>query len=655
MKSNYKHLLLRGYTVAAFIVMIAIGVIASIFKIQYKEGEELDDFAQRNFRLQTEVAERGNLYASDGDLLATTVTVHNIFLDLTVIKDDLFHAEIDALSDSLSSMFGKPSSYFKGRLTEERKRGNRYMTLIKGLNYQEYLRIKSFPIFEKGQNRGGFIHETQAKRELVLEDVGARTIGYDDHRGKAGLEGAYSNNLAGVEGRRWEQFMGRGQWRPTKSWEQEPVNGSHVYTTIDAGMQIAAYTALYNQLTEYGAEHGCVAVMEVETGKVRAIVNLKKMPDGTYSDVYNYVIADAAEPGSTFKTMSVLAGLEKEKFTPETTVDVGNGRYRIYGQSISDTRGYGVIDVNDVMIKSSNIGIAKLIDKAFGSDPREYFEQLDKWYLTDTIGIDIEGEAKPKFHSPNDENWSKVTLPVMSYGYGVQLTPLQILTFYNGIANKGKLLRPLFIEKIEKSNGEIKEFSPQVLVEKMASDENIEAMVEMLTRVVSEGTAKNIFSEHYEIAGKTGTARVEYWIKDQKMRYRASFAGFFPADEPKYSCIVVVHKPENHKGIYGGSVTGPVFKHIADWVYSRTPKVVAPRPQFVDVKQVMQSSVKLKADYDSRKIPNLLGKSGESVIPILENMGLDVRYTGIGKVISQSIPEGSEFTKGQTIYLELEG
>lgn len=655
MNSNHKNLLLRGYFVASIIAIIAIGVIVSITKIQYKEGEELEDFAQRNFRLQTESAERGNLYASDGDLLATTVTVHNIFLDLTVIKDDLFYSEINALSDSLSSMFGKPSAYFKEKLIEERKKGNRYMTLIKGLNYQEYMRISSFPIFEKGQNRGGFIHETQARRELVLEDVGARTIGYDDQRGKAGLEGAYSNNLTGVEGRRWEQFMGRGQWRPTKSWEQAPVNGSHVYTTIDAGMQIAAYSALYQQLSAYGAEHGCVAVMEVETGKIRAIVNLKKMPDGSYSDVYNYVIADASEPGSTFKTMSVLAGLEKEKFNPNTTVDVGNGRYRMYGRTISDTRGYGVIDVNDIMIKSSNIGIAKLINEAFGSNPKEYFEQLDKWNLTKEIGIDIEGEVKPKFHTPDDEVWSKITLPVMSYGYGFQLTPLQILTFYNGIANKGRLLKPLFIEKIEKSNGEIKEFTPEILVEKIASEENIEAMVNMLTKVVSEGTAKNIFSEHYEIAGKTGTARVEYWIKDRKMRYRASFAGFFPADNPKYSCIVVVHKPENHKGIYGGSVTGPVFKQIADWVYSRTPREVSPRPQMVNVNEVFKSSVKLKTDYEAKKIPNLLGKSGESVIPTLENMGLDVRYTGIGKVISQSIPPGSEFRKGQTIYLELEG
>ena len=303
----------------------------------------MDDFAERSFRLQEEPAERGNLYASDGDLLATTITIHNIYLDLTVVKDELFNSEVRALSDSLSKMFDKPSSYFEDKLKTERNKGNRYMTLIKGLDYQEYMRIKSFPIFREGQNKGGFIHETKPKRELVLADVGARTTGYDDHRGKAGLEGAYAKDLSGVEGKRWEQFMGRGQWRPFKSWEQEPVNGSNVYTTIDAGMQIAAYSALQDQLKQYQAEYGCVAVMEVETGKIRAIVNLKRISDSIYSDVYNYVVGDGAEPGSTFKTVSILAGLENEKFKPETMVETGGGRYRLYNRVISDTRGYGRI------------------------------------------------------------------------------------------------------------------------------------------------------------------------------------------------------------------------------------------------------------------------------------------------------------------------
>lgn len=312
--------------------------------------------------------------------------------------------------------------------------------------------------------------------------MGARTIGYDDHRGKAGLEGAYSQDLAGVQGKRWEQFMGRGQWKPFKSWEQEPVNGSNVFTTIDADMQIAAYNALQQQLISYNAEHGCVAVMEVATGKVKAIVNLKKMKDSVYADVYNYVVGEAAEPGSTFKTVSILAGLENEKFQPETKVETGSGRYRLYNRVISDSHSYGTLDVAGVLIKSSNIGTAKLINNGYGSNPQEYFDQLEKWYMTKTMGIDIEGEAKPEFHHPSDNNWSNITLPVMSYGYGFKLTPLQILTFYNGIANGGKMLKPLFIDKIEKSDGQIIEYKPKVLVQQMSSKENIDAITDMLEK-----------------------------------------------------------------------------------------------------------------------------------------------------------------------------
>lgn len=654
MIQNRKNLLIKGYVISAVIIMIAMGVVYSMVKIHVKEGQELDDFAQKSFRLQEEAAERGNLYASDGNLLATTITIHNIYLDLTVIKDDLFNSEIGALSDSLASMFDKPSSYFLEKLKTERRNGNRYMTLIKGMNFQEYQRIKTFPIFNQGQNKGGFIHETKPKRELVLADVGARTIGYDDSRGRAGLEGAYSQDLAGVEGKRWEQFMGRGQWRPFRSWEQEPVNGSHVFTTIDAGMQIAAYDALQNQLLKYNAEHGCVVVMEVATGKIRAIVNLKKISDSAYADVYNYAVGEGAEPGSTFKTVSILAGLENEKFTPETMVETGSGKYRIYNRVISDTHGNGTISVAKVLIKSSNIGTAKLINNAYGANPKEYFRQLDKWNMTKKMGIDIQGEGSPKFHRPEDDNWSSITLPVMSYGYGFQLTPLQILTFYNGIANGGKMLKPLFIDKIEKTDGEVVLYKPQVLVERMSSEENIAAVTDMLRKAVSEGTARNIFTEHYEIAGKTGTARVEYWIKDQPMQYRASFAGFFPADNPKYTCVVIVHKPDRSKGFYGGGVTAPIFKDIADWVYSRTPKNAPELPKIVDVNEEINSSSKFKPNYNSKRVPHVVGGIGKDVIPALENMGFDVKYTGIGKVVEQSIPAGTTFKKGQIITLTLE-
>ena len=528
--------------------------------------------------------------------------------------------------------------------------------LVKDLNYEEYQRIKKFPIFNKGQNKGGFIHETESKRELIVQDIGIRTIGYDDQRGKVGLEGAYSDLLSGVEGRRWEQFMGRGKWKPMKSWEQEPQAGSSVYTTIDADLQMVAYDALYKQLSQFEAQHGSVVVMEVQTGKIRAIVNLSRKKDGTYIDDYNYAVGEAAEPGSTFKTVSLLAAMDDGYINKNSTVETGNGSYKFYGRTITDTHGYGRITVDGVIKKSSNIGTAKIINQYYGANPSSFFEKLDKWHMTKPLDVDILGEGRPIMHRPDSKAWSNITLPVMGYGYGLQLTPIQIVTFYNAVANNGKMLKPLFMDKITKKGEADKIFQPVVLVDQLTSLDNIKQMQEMLRGAVEQGTGRIISNSNYDIAGKTGTARVDYWKKDGKgMQYRASFAGYFPAEKPKYSCIVVVHKPNTAKGFYGGSVTAPVFKKIADWVYSKTP---IPLPKDLVKRNTVaefKKGDKINVGKSKNTIPNVTGHVGSDVIPVLENLGLDVQYTGFGKVISQSIPAGTRFKKGETIYLMLEG
>lgn len=655
MLKNKKTADLRGWLVAFFMLGWAVLIVFAMLRIKLVEGDELDEFAQENnFRLATEEAERGNLYASNGALLATTVTKHNIFVDLKTIKDDLFESEIKALSDSLSIMLGKPAAEYEKRFREERKKGNRYMRLVKNLDYEQYQRIKSFPIFNKGQIKGGFIHETENKRELIVRDVGARTIGFDDARGKTGLEGAYSSLLKGREGIRMEQKMGNGTWKPFKNWEQEPISGSSVYTTIDADLQMVAYDALNDQLAEYNAEHGCVVVMEVETGKIRAIVNLSRMQDGSYLDVYNYAVGEAAEPGSTFKPVSIMAGMDDGHFNAESTVVVGNGSYRLYNRTITDSRGYGTLTVDGVIKKSSNIGTAKLINSAYGAQPEKFLKKLHEWKLDKSLGVDIPGEAEPRIIGPKDPTWSKVTLPVMAYGYGFRMTPIQILTFYNAIANDGVMLKPLFMDKVMKKGEPEIVYEPEVLVDRISSIENVRAMQHMLTGAVEQGgTAANIFTENYSIAGKTGTARVEYWLKNQPMQYRASFAGYFPADNPKYSCIVVIHKPDRSKGYYGGRVTAPVFKRISDWVYSKTPKNVPTNGNGKNLETQLASSSKLNVDLSKKIVPNVVGYAGSEVIPTLENLGLDVRYNGIGKVVSQSLPKGVKFKKGETIYLVL--
>lgn len=653
-----KWIVIKGWIVAGGLAVWAVAILFFMFRINVLEGEELEEFASKNnFRLATEEAERGNLYASNGALMATTVTKHNIYVDLVAIKEDLYKENVHALADSLGRMFDKSSVHFLDKLNRERNKKNRYMLLVKGLDYEQYQRIRKFPIFIKGQNKGGFIHETESKRELIVQDIGARTIGYDDDRGKVGLEGAYSDLLTGIEGRRWEQFMGRGKWKPFKNWEQEPQPGSSVYTTIDADLQMISYDALYQQLSAFEAHHGSVVVMEVATGKVRAIVNLTRKKDGTYVDDYNYAVGEAAEPGSTFKAVSLLVAMDDGYITKDTEVQTGGGAYMLYNRRITDSHGYGTLTVDGVIKKSSNIGTAKLINQHYNSNPKLFFDKLEKWKLTKPLGVDIPGEGAPVMHKPESKSWSNITLPVMSYGYGLNLTPIQIVTFYNAIANNGKMVKPLFMDKISKKGEEDIVFKPVVLVEKLTSIENVRDMQDMLKGAVSEGTGKIIHTDNYEIAGKTGTARVEYWKKDQNgMQYRASFAGYFPADKPKYSCIVVVHKPNPQKGYYGGGVTAPVFKKIADWVYSKTP---IPLPSEIksngkNVVRNFANSSEINVSKSGNLVPNVLGYSGSKAIPTLENLGLDVRYSGVGRVTNQSIPAGTRFKKGETIYLMLE-
>ncbi len=339
-----------------------------------------------------------------------------------------------------------------------------------------------------------------------------------------------------------------------------------------------------------------------------------------------------------------------------STVETGGGSYKFYGRTITDTHGYGTLTVDGVIKKSSNIGTAKIINKYYGENPKAFFKKMDKWHMTLPLGVDILGEGSPIMHRPDSKSWSNITLPVMGYGYGLQLTPIQIVTFYNAVANNGKMLKPLFMDKITRKGEPDKVFEPVVLVDQLTSLENVKQMQEMLRGAVEQGTGRIISNSNYDIAGKTGTARVDYWKRDGKgMQYRASFAGYFPAEKPKYSCIVVVHKPNTAKGFYGGSVTAPVFKKIADWVYSKTP---IPLPRDLVKKNAVKEFKKgddINVSNSKNIVPNVTGHTGSKAIPVLENLGLDVQYSGFGKVTNQSIPAGTRFKKGETIYLMLEG
>ena len=646
-----------GYLFTGIAFVLFVIFLGRILILQNTNVEEIkNDYINKNYREAKLKAARGNLYASDGSILATTVMRYDVYIDFKTIKDTVYTNNIGALSDSLSKMFDKPSHHFKSKFDNERKKKNQYYGLVKGLDFDQYDRLRQFPIFKKGKNKGGFIVDRNFKRELATTEIGAGTIGMDNGEYKSGLEGAFSKFLSGSDGTRLEQRVNSSQWKPIDYWKvKEPVDGQDVYTTIDLRIQDIAHSALEKQLVNFEAEHGTVVVMEVETGKVRALVNLRRTEPGMYVDAYNYALKDNIEPGSTFKTISLLAAMDDGFIDENTTVNVGGGVWTYAKQRISDGHGGGTYEISDVLAKSSNVGTAKLITKYYADKPQVFLDHLKRWKLFDKMEIELPGITKPKIVTPDNKRWNAATLASISYGYSSNINLLQLTTFYNGIANKGKMLKPLFIDKIMKDGETVFQAKPEVLVKKMASEKAIQMMTSALTKAVEKGTARSIFTPNLKMAGKTGTARFEYWLPGP-MKYRASFAGFYPADNPKYTCYVMVSEPSVSKGFYGGTVSAPVFKEIAGKTFLKTPQNVEKEMlvtnKKVDYSKLIQPNVKVAVS--GGIMPDVKGLIGKNVIPQLENLGYRVDFKGVGKIKDQFPSQGTSMKKNQRIYLTLQ-
>ncbi|MCF2220893.1 PASTA domain-containing protein [Chryseobacterium sp. PS-8] len=645
-----------GYLFAVVALCVFVMFLARIVILQNTNVQEIkDDYINKNYREATLKAARGNLFASDGSILATTVMRYDIYLDFKTMKDTIYTNNIGALTDSLSKMFGKPRAEFRKKFDEQRKKKNQYYTLVKGLDFDQYDRIRKFPIFKKGKNKGGFIVDRNYKRELATSEIGAGTIGMDDGVHTAGLEGAFSKYLRGTDGKRLEQRINSSQWKPIDYWKvQEPVDGEDVYTTLDLRIQDIAHSALQKQLVNFEAKHGTVIVMEVETGKVRAMVNLRRTDDGDYVDSYNYALKDNIEPGSTFKTISLLAAMDDGFIDENTTVNVGNGIWVYAKQRISDGHGGGTYDISDVLAKSSNVGSAKLITKYYAEKPQIFLDHLRRWKLFDKMNIELPGITKPKILTPESKRWNAATLASIAYGYSTNINLLQLATFYNGVANNGKMLKPLFIDKIMKDGKVMYTAKPEVMVNKMASEKAIKMMTNALTKAVEKGTAKSIFTPNLKMAGKTGTARFEYWLPGP-MKYRSSFAGFYPADNPKYTCYVMISEPNTSKGFYGATVAAPVFKEIAGKTFLKTPQNIE-REMLVDKKVNLNKMVEpnVKVAVNNKQMPNVVGLIGKNVIPQLENLGYRVDFKGVGRIKEQFPTEGTTISRNQRIYLSLQ-
>ncbi|WP_185144805.1 penicillin-binding transpeptidase domain-containing protein [Elizabethkingia sp. JS20170427COW] len=649
-------MLFWGYAFVGVVFLTFVAFFLKIIVLQNTNVEEYkNNIIDKNYREATLKAARGNLFASDGTILATTVMRYDIYLDFKSMRDTLYQNNIGNLTDSLSAMFGKPRSYFRQRLDTQNKKNNQYYMLVKGLDFDEYDRIRKFPIFNRGKNKGGFIVERRYKREISTAQIGPGTIGIDRDGLKSGFEAAFSKYLTGVDGTRLEQKITPTQWKPIDYWKvKEPVDGMDVYTTLDLRIQDIAHSALEKQLVNYDADHGSVIVMETQTGKVRAMVNLRRTEPGVYVDAYNYAIKDATEPGSIFKTVSILAAMDDGFVDENTKVDIGGIAWNYAGQRITDSHSGGTYDISDIMAQSSNIGAAKVVTSHYADNPKIFFDHLKKWKLFDKMEIELPGITSPRMVTPDNKKWNRATLASISYGYATNINQLQMTTFYNGIANKGKMLKPQFIDKIMKDGEIIYDAKPEVMVRKMASDKAIQMMTNALTKAVEKGTAKSIYTPNLKIAGKTGTARFEYW-KPGPMKYIASFAGFFPADNPKYTCIVYVNQPDNSKGFYGARVAAPAFKEIAGKIFLKTPLNVE-KDKHIEHKRDLDKLIKVakKVRVENHTMPNLVGMMGQNVIPQLENLGYRVEYKGSGKVLEQFPLHGAVIGKNQKIYLNLQ-
>ncbi|MGB0175576.1 MAG: penicillin-binding protein [Owenweeksia sp.] len=659
--NDNKSILNRSYLATLPFFLVAILVLFKLFMIQYVEGPELRTEAQSEVIREISIkADRGNIYSSDGKLLATSMPVYDIYMDPVTVDEEIFFQELPALSKALSRKFPeRTASQWENYLRSRRKAGSRYVKLAQDISYTELQNVRQFPIFNLGRFKGGLVHEQKNYRKMPLGKIAERTIGYDRFNAQTGIEGAFSAFLSGTDGRRLKQKVSNGNWKPVSDQHEiEPKDGLDVVTTINTRMQDVVHHELLKALERFEADHGCAVVMEVETGAIRAIANLGRTEKGTYFEKRNYAVWEDTEPGSTFKLASVMIALEDGVADTNTLVDTENGIFSIYEKKVKDSNyhdgkgGYGKVSVKRAFEVSSNVGIVKLIYNNYQNNPNKFIDRLYNIGIHKKLDLPIKGEGVPQIPKPGDPNWSGISLPWIAFGYQVSFTPLQVLSFYNAIANNGKMVKPRFVEEI-RQHGRVVEDNPVTVINPaICSKETLAKLRVMLEGVVENGTATNIQSDLVSMAGKTGTCQLNYW-KQYTYDYQASFAGYFPADNPKYSCIVVINKPNYHRGYYGSTVAAPVFKAIAENIYLDTPRDWQPEEQDNTPAPPTYRKTQLTELSKVKALPDLTGMDGSEVIPALENMGYKVKMEGVGKIQWQYPPAGSKISTDRVIELKL--
>jgi cell division protein FtsI (penicillin-binding protein 3) len=660
-----RNILKRIYLVALFIFIMVTAIGVKLTNIQWVEGDYYRKLAKdrsvKNFVIP---ANRGNVYSSDGSLLATSIPEYTIRFDAVAPSKENFDENIEKLSDSIAILLKKSSSTYLNDFRKARANKNRYLFIARDLSYTQYMAIKSYPLFNLGANKGGMITEQKTVREHPIGKIAERTIGYErfDSAGnpvQVGIEGAYGNYLNGKDGKVLKQKISKGQWKPIRdNNEVEPQDGYDIVSTIDVYVQDIAHHALLKQLELYEADHGCVVVMETKTGHVKAISNLGRASDGSYYETINYAVAESHEPGSTFKLVDLIALLDDKKVDTSKVYNTNGGVVTYRGRKVRDSHegGYGKISLARGFEVSSNTVMVQAIYENYKNNPKQFVDRINGLGLNKPLGLPFKGEGRSIIPQPSDKSWSAISLPWMAFGYGVSVTPLQTLTLYNAIANNGEMVKPLFVQEVKEWSKTIKKFDKQIINPKICSEETLKKVQAVLQNVVKKGTGSKLYSKDFSMAGKTGTAQVDYNKTDGSMYYASSFAGYFPAENPKYSCIVVVHKPNTSKNnYYGADVAGPVFKRIAQKVFTEVPST----NQVKSLEKKYPTQEKNYVTYNDNvnkkhaSIPNLKGMSGMDAVALLENLGMKVKAIGIGKVKKQSIQAGQPILKNNTIILEL--
>ena len=725
MMPNQKNIMLRFSFIILVMVLIGIAIICKAGVIMFAERQYWKDVADRFVKENVTVRPtRGNIISSDGQLMASSLPEYKIYMDFMInkrkgeteeeekkrlklqhIKDSVLYANLDTICKGLHEIFpDKSAAFFKQHIKNGRKKESRSWLLYpKRISYIQYKEAKRLPVFNLNKYKGGFHEQAFNQRKKPFGSLAMRTLGdmYPDieQGAKNGLELSYDSILKGRNGITHRQKVMN---KYLNIVDIPPVDGCDIITTIDVGMQDIAEKALVDELKEINATVGVAILMEVQTGDIKAIVNMTKCNDGIYREIRNNAISDMMEPGSTFKTASILVALDDGVITPETVVETGNGVYMMHGRYMKDHNwhrgGYGTINTTKSLMVSSNIGVSRLIDDHYHDNPEKFVRGLHRVGIATPLDLDIPGAGKPNIRIPNKDlsNWSRTALAWMSIGYETQIPPINTLAFYNAIANNGVMVKPRFVKSIVKDGQVVEDIAPEILNPAIASPKAISEIQTILEKVVSEGLGKKAGSKQFHVSGKTGTAQVSQGkagYTNGTRRYLVSFCGYFPSEAPKYSCIVAIQKPGLPAS--GGLMAGSVFSKIAERVFAKhlaqdlkeakdSTSILIPDVKNGDISaahyvlnrinvnssEVSEQSTEgkpvwgnvtsnpdnvlfNKKDINNKLVPSVIGMGAKDAVYLLESMGLKARITGIGKVKSQSIPAGNTLRKGQTLQLRL--